>query len=235
MINIDQFSVRYPSDLIVVLDIDETLAHTHTDMKSFQTLDIYSDPKKLSQRERVYVLNILTDRNNGSITSMWGIKRPNLDEFLNFCFSYFKLVIVWSAGTYEYVHSIVPELFRNTYEPHFILTRNNCVENRGKYEKPFWKLLKDIPELEEYINFDTDEKGNLRGFKNVLIIDDRLNSFQTDPYNGILIPEYEPSPDIEGINLDDDKLLKVEKYFQSIGNSTGVDVRKIDKSKIFNN
>src|SRR5437763_151797 len=104
-INIQKFTENYGglrftrTNLIVILDIDESLAHTFT--------DTIMDELKIPHGLQAYMLNILMDRNNGGSATMWGVKRPYLDTFLNFCFSYFKLLIVWSAGTYEYVHTIV--------------------------------------------------------------------------------------------------------------------------------
>jgi len=218
---------------IIVLDIDETLAHTMTDSKSWYNLNIYQDSKKMDLRDRVYTLNILTNRNEGTSTFMWGIKRPNLEEFLNFCFDHFTLVIVWSAGTYEYVHTIVPELFKNTYEPHFILTRDNCIEQNGRYNKPFWKLLKDIPEIYEYLDLHLDAEGKIRGFKNVMIIDDRLNSFSNDPDNGILIPVYEPSPEHNSIRKDETSFEKIMLHLNKHINQS--DIRNLNKKNIFEN
>ena len=219
------------SNNIIVLDIDETLAHTVTDINSWYNLNIYNDPKKIDLRDRVYFLDIITDRNEGLSTSMWGIKRPNLEEFLNFCFEYFKLVIVWSAGTYEYVHTIVPELFKNTYEPHFILTRDNCIEQNGKYTKPFYKLLNDIPELYPYLNIESTTNGQIYGFKNVIIIDDRSHSFYNDPNNGILIPLYEPSPEVNNIRQNETSFNKIMEYLKK--NVDKDDIRKLDKKEIF--
>lgn len=214
-----------PSELIVILDIDETLAHT---VSSGSTSSGYPN-RKLELIDNLYILNILTDRNDGIFTTMWGIKRPHLDNFLNFCFSYFKLVIVWSAGSYEYVHSMVQELFKNTYEPHYILTRNNCVKRDDIYEKPFWKLLKDFPELNNYVDFDSDQ----RGIKNIVMIDDKSHCFNSDPYNGVLIPEF--VPDLENIRSisSDDALLRLIHFFESIRGIGELDIRKIDKKNIF--
>lgn len=222
------------SNMILILDIDETLVHTITDIKPWNNLNIYNDPKKMDIRDRIYTLDILTDRDKSMSTFYWGIKRPYLKQFLKFCFSYFKLVIPFSAGTYEYVHTICPDIFTGSYEPHYILTRNNCVPDGDKFTKPFWKLLQDIPEIKDYVDFDLDENGKVLGYKNIVIIDDRPVSFYQDPKNGILIPAYEPNPTVEGIKAEDNALLKIMQFFNNLDTTNNIDIRKINKELIFN-
>ena len=82
--------------MIIVLDIDETLVHTHEgDHKDF-------DFSGLSVK-----------------------KRPGLDEFLQELFETgFYQVGVWSAGMREYVEHVVKTVF--PCPPQFILARENC-------------------------------------------------------------------------------------------------------------
>ena len=216
------------TDHILILDIDETLVHTSDDEKAWINMNIYRDSKSIDIRDRMYTLNIDTTRSNGPSKFMWGSKRPHLNKFLNFCFLYFKAVVVWSAGVYEYVHLITEDIFKDTQEPHVILTRSNCVGNINHLEKPFWKMIHDTPDLTEYINYDLN-----KGFKNVFIIDDRLSSFAQNPKNGINIPLYDPKDSVNDIRKDDVCLLQLMNWFSQPDVINSDDVRTLDKSKIF--
>src|SRR5579863_9678111 len=117
------------TNLVLILDMDETLGHTFNSSESFRqwaNLRVFTDPKKIDLRDRCYVLDV---DNDGVSETMWGIKRPHLNEFLKFCFGYFKVIVLWSAGIYEYVHAVKNEIFKYTNEPHAVLTRINCVGN----------------------------------------------------------------------------------------------------------
>lgn len=219
------------TNLSIVLDYDETLVHSYNNMNDWDTLKILEDPKKIDLRERTYVLNIETDRVTGHEERMWGITRPHLDDFIKFCFMYFRVVIPWSAGVFGYVHQVTEPIFKNNQEPHAILTRSNCVGSTHKLEKPFWKMMKDVPGLDKYIELDgTSGPDNV---KNVFILDDRRSAFSQNPNNGICIPVYEPNPTAEGLRKDDICLLQVMNWLLRPEVMNCKDVRQLDKSKIF--
>jgi len=220
------------TDLCLVLDIDETLVHTFDNESTCNALNIPANPKTIDLRSRYYNINVEMDRGavNGSKV-MCGIKRPHLDEFLRFCFGYCRLVIPWSAGTYDYVHPMSEEIFRDLPEPHAVLTRENCTGTTQHFEKPLWKLVKDLPEIRPYIKFD--ETSNSDNIKNILIIDDRKHSFAQNPNNGILIPAYDPSTTPEGMRREDTSLLQIMNWLKRPEVMKSTDVRKLDKSYIF--
>lgn len=220
------------TDKMVVLDIDETLVHTFTNFNEWVNLKIMTDPKKMDLRSRNYVVNVEADKSGGTSEKMWGVKRPHLEEFLKFCFNYFKYVVVWSAGTYDYVHAIVDEIFGSTYAPHAVLTRGDCVGPIGNLEKPFWNMLKIVPALKDHTQTDPGEIYN--NIKNVFIIDDRRKSFAQNPNNGILIPVYEPSPNVDGLRRDDVAFLQIMNWLMRPDVMKSIDVRKLDKSSMFN-
>lgn len=219
------------TDLICILDIDETLVHTFDRFDSWEKLKIMTDPKKMDLRSRCYVINPAANKSNGSVEPMWGVKRPHLEKFLEFCFTYFKYVIPWSAGIYNYVHEIVDNIFISTLAPHAVLTREDCTGPIGNLEKPLAKLIEIIPSLKDHIVID---KINARdNIKNVIIIDDRKKSFNQNLNNGILIPVYEPDPTAESIRQNDIALLQIINWLSRLDVMKTTDVRKLDKSHIF--
>jgi len=221
------------TNLICILDIDETLVHTFDNFDTWDKLKIMTDPKKMDIRSRCYVINLDSNKNNSKNEMMWGVTRPHLEEFLKFCFTYFKYVIPWSAGIYEYVHSIVDNIFVNTLAPHGVLTRGDCVGPIGNLEKPLSKLIDYIPSLKDHISIDQiNLKDNI---KNVFIIDDRKKSFAQNPNNGILIPVYEPLPTADSIRKNDVALLQIMSWLTRPEVMKTTDVRKLDKNYIFTN
>lgn len=220
------------TNFVLIADYDESLVHTFDDIESLKKLRIMEDPKKIDLRDRFYVLNIESSKGSGDERPLWGIKRPHLDIFIRFIFNYFKVNLSWSAGIYDYVHPITEEIFKNVQEPHAILTRSNCVGNqRIGFEKPIWKAMQDVPGLDKYVT--KDNSSNRDNIKNVFIIDDRRSSFAQNPYNGILIPPYEPEATEEGLRKDDIALLQIMKWLMRPDVIASPDIRKLDKSNIF--
>lgn len=231
------------TDHCIVLDLDETLVHTFDGMNSLKNLDLLNNPNLLHIRKRAYTI---CSRNIGVCDSntaeLWGIRRPNLTEFLVFCFSYFKVVAVWSAGTKAYVESIVNIIFRDIRPPHVVFSRGDCEEidsktgarlnkangevvgesHNGIIIKPLSKMISSVPGLSKYMNLN-----------NTFILDDRASTFLENPNNGILIPPYEPYPDIRSLETDDGVLLKLGNWFMNREVIASSDVTKLDKINIF--
>ena len=104
------------TDKCIVLDLDETLVHSNSqpDINLLKELKLITDPQNMDLRNRVYKItmdDVVSKRGAGDKTEMWGIFRPGVRQFLIDCFTYFKIVIVWSAGRRNYVHTIVDKLF----------------------------------------------------------------------------------------------------------------------------
>ena len=208
----------------IVLDLDETLVHTQSDPDVKLFYEIFKDPKLYHLRERCYKItmeDVIHKKGTGNKTEMWGICRPNLKEFLTFCFDYFKLVIVWSAGRKNYVHRIVDHIFRDLHRPHLIFTYDDLEKlPDNTFIKPLAKIWNRSP----YNNYMSE--------KNSFIIDDRKSVFwEPNKHNGIQIPPYRPPFTLDGIGEDDTELLKLKSWLQTTKNVE--DVRSLDKSKIF--
>lgn len=203
------------TDMSIVLDIDETLVHTEEDMETFDA-ELKSDPILV---EDLYDVHL----DQGEYR-MWGTKRPHLDEFLLFCFSYFKNVCVWSAGHTDYVHAIVRKIFSSFREPDVIYTFDDCTEtDEGYWIKPLQKFFDD-PKVKK--------KGILK--EKTFIIDDRDYTFERNKENGIMIPEYAPN-NKDHLQNDEDSLLRLKCWFmkQFTDNKNGVDQTITNKKNIF--
>jgi TFIIF-interacting CTD phosphatase-like protein len=155
---------------VIVLDLDQTLIATQEDMEK----DVYDHYKSQDTNDRLYDIDI-TDSDGRWVT--WGLKRPHLNKFIDFCFKYFAKVIVWTAGTYEYGHTIVDQIFTNQ-RPHLVWTRKDCeiIEtgpSKGEYSKPISKLGLDP--------------------KKVVTLDDKIFTGIENPNNIFVCPGYYPN------------------------------------------
>ena len=211
----------------IVLDIDETVVHSSEKLGQLRKLGILSDPNLLDLKKRTYLLSlddVVYKKGTGKKTEMWGITRPHVKEFLIACFSYFRVVAVYSAGKKKYVEAIVDYLFRDIKRPHIIYARDECeAATNGLLIKPLTKMIKQEAGLSKYMNLD-----------NTFILDDRTSVFETvNPNNGIQIPAYKPALNITSLRTDDVALkqLMMWLYLPEVMNSDNI--RDLDKSAIF--
>ncbi len=227
--DLDKISDIPLTDKCIVLDLDETLVHSHSqgNIDLLKELNLFSDPSIMDLRERVYKItmdDVVHKRGTGDKTEMWGIMRPHVREFLINCFSYFKIVIVWSAGRKNYVHAIVDHLFSGLKRPVVIFTFNDIEKlQNGTLIKPLDKLIEKVPGLNKYM-----------GLENTFIIDDRTSVFkEPNPSNGIEIPVYKPSFNVRSMRNDDIALKQLMKWFMSHEVMNSRDVRNLNKTRIF--
>lgn len=215
-------SGKTTTDMAIVLDLDETAVHTFRSMDSYSQLEIDKHPDLKSRAYHLVMNDVVTPHGQGRVTTMWGMKRPHINEFLIFCFSYFRVVIVWSAGKYKYVHSVVDNLFGDIIPPHLIYTWDDCIKVDGICDKDLSKLY-NHPELGKYVRPE-----------NTLLIDDKEYSFnKSSPYNGVLIPPYNPNMNLESLRTDDLALLQLQSWFQTPEVMNTKDVRLLNKQQIF--
>jgi len=197
----------------IILDIDETLVHTEEEMESLEEMDIVSNPELNSE---IYMLSL----DNGA-TEMWGTKRPHLDDFLLFCFTYFDQVCVWSAGQKDYVHAIVDILFAPFRKPDIVFTFDDCIQNKDEnWIKPLDKFYKH-----------SSAKGKIHSHS-TFIIDDRDYTFERNEQNGILIPPYSPTS-FEEIQQEEDHLLRLRNWLLHPETRFSQDIRLLGKEHIF--
>jgi len=217
----------------IVLDIDETLINASTDMELLEVSGIMTDPKLMKFRDRIGIVKIpdvLAARGSGTRTDLWFVKRPYLREFLIFCFAYFRVVVIWSAGADKYVKNIVQNLFQGIRPPVVTYTRLNSFQKSPTvFTKPLTKLIAEQPDLAKFMTL-----------KNTLILDDKTVSFENDPNNGVLIPKYDPLTGrksrveiLSSISMQDIALLQFKAWLRKPEVECEEDVRNLDKSKIF--
>lgn len=197
----------------VVLDVDETLVHTEEEIKNLEKMGVMTYPALAGE---TYIISL----DNGK-TELWGTKRPHLDEFLLFCFTYFDKVCVWSAGQRDYVHSIVDRLFAPFRKPDIVMTFDDCVQNKdGDWIKP----------LDKFFNHPK-AKGNIFP-EDTYIIDDRTYTFEQNSDNGVLIPPYSPS-NIDELRKEENNLTRLRGWFMQPQTKNVKDVRNLNKTAVF--
>jgi len=208
------------TDKNIILDIDETLIYSQEEIEDFKKLGVFSNPELLNLRERIYILKF-PDGN------MWGMKRPYVEDFLIFCFSYFKRVIIWSAGTEDYVQKLVKHLFKDLFMPDLIYSKEDCVFVKNR---PTYKPLKLMMEKEKWLGLTE---------QNTLFIDDYHKTFKNNPENAVHIPKFNFVPEDLKDFLDFESMSKEEslrelmKWLMRPEVIKSKDVRILDKSNIF--
>ncbi|GMH19440.1 hypothetical protein Nepgr_021281 [Nepenthes gracilis] len=134
-----------PHTKTIFLDLDETLIHSKPE----------PPPEKYD-----FVVRPTID---GEMINFYVLKRPGVDEFLEFLSERFEIV-VFTAGLKEYASLVLDALDRNGVISHR-LYRDSCREMEGKFVK------------------DLSEMG--RDLMRVVIVDDNPSSYVFQPENAI--------------------------------------------------
>lgn len=197
----------------VVLDIDECLVHMFAydvDWELYNSL-------RLDVEKRTNLVYIEFDK-----FRMWGLKRPGLDEFLEFCFKNFKTVSVWSAGTTNYVFAVVDAIFRDHRYPDNVLTWDNVKQETHHERNDFY-----CKPLETFFSF---QRGANKS--NTILIDNQLANSKYDPHNIIHVPDFLPEQSLSGVSKNDDCFKILIRWFETFS-PFGQDVRTLNK-QLFN-
>lgn len=211
--NLERRNIRTDTltDKCIVLDLDSTLINTvenDDDGTNFLSRSNINGSNvtaaMLDLRNRIYKFDLIDidKRGEGVKQAFWGVFRPGLknepisdDNFVDFCFKYFKYVIVYSAGVKSYVQEVVKKIFNDEYQkPHAIFSFGDVVL---KYDTPEDEREKNdnfeiIKPLTKIINSHEIFRRDLN-LSNMLALDDLESTFSENDDNGILIPRYEPS------------------------------------------
>lgn len=225
---LDKIPFKALTNKCIVLDLDETLVHSNDNIDELKSLGIMTDPQLIDLRNRTYEISmddVVYKKGQGIKTDMWGIVRPHVKEFLIACFSYFKVVAVWSAGKKKYVEAIVDFLFKDIKRPHIVYSRDECERTTDNtLTKPLEKMIKQELGLSKYMSLD-----------NTFIIDDRTSVYEVpNPNNGIQIPAYAPAFNIRTLRNDDIALKQLMTWLLNPDVMNSTDVRNLNKSDIFN-
>jgi len=202
---------------ILIIDLDETLIHTFSNCRELLSkINTHQDP---NIADRFYVFEI-----KGSL--FCGIIRPGFKQFYQAIKQSFDRIVFWSAGTYKYVEKILkilmdylgPELAEL---PTLVWSRQDCETTREIYHKPVSKIANYLNE--HGIKTDTDH---------ILILDDKEHTFIRNRANGLLIPAYDPKPNLKSLQSDQDKaLFKFGKWAKSLDQDWSVS--SLETNKIF--
>lgn len=199
--------------MYIVLDLDDCILNITEEVSLVKFLRNKLDaPGMFVNRSRFLDISL---EMSGITFNIAGYSRPYLREFLEICTRRFK-VAVWSAGSYEYVHACVKELFHNLPPPIAVLTGNDKVDIPGTrdYHKPLSKFFELVPDAND---------------TNTVLIDDKRSNFYSYPNNGITIPPFYVNH--SDPTSTDDALPKVLKWL--LDNKGTKNIKLVDKTKIF--
>lgn len=233
--NVPKILSKPLSDKCIILDLDNTVissfiptSENPDSVNLLNNLGIMTNPDLFDLRRRTYTIvmdDVVDKKGTGTKYEMWGLSRPHVKDFLVFCFSYFKVVAVWSAGRKKYVEAIVDFLFKDIRRPHIIFTYDDLDRtHNGVLTKPIMKMINQVSGLNKYMNLN-----------NTYIIDDRKSTFESvNIDNGVLIPVYDPEFNPESLRKDDTALEKLMLWFIKPEVIKSKNIRLLDKSNIFN-
>ncbi|QIN54286.1 DNA-directed RNA Pol II C-term-like phosphatase [Cedratvirus kamchatka] len=210
-------SHRSISPHAIVLDLDETLVHTFTNIDQAIEYGIFTDPELRSRSYYIELTDVSIEKGVGEKTRLWGVVRPYVKEFLSFCFTYFRVVGVWSAGKKDYVEAIVDLLFRDLSCPNFVYTFDDCYKEGLNYSKPLEKLYQET---------------NIGAFvpkNNILCLDDRDDVCRHNIHNAIIIPPYQPES-LQEIKQEDQALKNLMIWLSRSDVRYAEDVRAVAKN-----
>ncbi len=215
----------------IILDLDSTLIYTHEEEETgIESKEMYSSFKLFSYnhdlRKHFYAFDCDT-------SFLFGVYRPHLVKnttpkgeisFVDYCFSSFDNVVVWSAGYYDYVHCVCDTIFKTRKRKlSNIFSRDDCsIDKNGKLSKRLEIFFKDN---EDGIN-ET----------NTFIIDDNEETFRFNKKNAIHIPEFRPIFEEEYFRNEkvrDTSLKELIQFFEDEKFQECSDVRDLDTSSIF--
>lgn len=163
--------------------------------------------------------NIILDLDNTLICN--NTPRPHLKCFLDFVFSRFNKVCIWTSATKEwldnaYINLLKPNLPANK-DFYFMWHREHCNVKYVLLENNILNIIECHKELRlVYSNYPEFNENN------TLIVDDNYSMFSTDIHNGVLIEAFE-----------ENKTFDIELYRLSVFLHYEIlkiqDVRSIDK------
>ena len=182
----------------IILDIDETIIHTMmTECKADHVFSI--------EKTKYYVLY-----------------RPHLHSFINFIFTNFETINIWTAATYDYAKNIISKLLVTMLVDKTQLPKLKFFNTRQQVSKDGSKKLVKL--------FSTDYAKSLNITEsNTIMIDDKQSVFNHNTGNGFIIPAWTGQKN-------DDFLLKLQHIIAVIQNENlliDVKAKSINLSELF--
>lgn len=206
-------TIKMSSGTAIILDLDSTLIYTidDTNLNELRTLQDMSTANSGS----TYRLKFPDG------TTMSGLFRPYLTQFLMYCRKTFSKLIVYTAGTEDYGYAVVKAIETKTkVQFDEVYARQSCLvidDNLLYTEDTMRKPLKLVfPDID---------------VRHMLLVDDKMCNFRFNPRNGILIPAF--SPQTIDTAIGDDYLLQLMNWFKAVDISTVSDYRLLNKDSIF--
>lgn len=184
---------------LLILDMDETLLHT----ECFRDIDYLE--------EGSYDFKFPLGGGGWSNDEHWyfTIKRPFLDEFMNYAFDNFK-VAIWTAGGSDYASEAISRSGLDKNKLEFFWARERCTM-KYDFETGFRYGVKNLEKVHKSLGWDLN---------NVLIVDDVQKTAINNYGNLIHIKEFcNDRSDIE--------LKKLMNYLDKIKDSNNF--RSIEK------
>ena len=148
---------------LVLLDLDETLIHSESDIKD---INIYDTILRFKDNS--------SDLSTGEFYEVGIFLRNNAHKFLSTLNNYFNIGI-FTASEKDYADSIIKYLDPNNDIIKFCLYRDNCINVNDLINIKDLRIFKDIK--------DDD-------LKKIVLIDNNIYSFSVQLSNGILINSF---------------------------------------------
>lgn len=209
----------------IIIDMDETLLHTFETRQSLKNLRLFSTPRLIGLRSRIFVLD----------SGIWGATRPHLGNFIEASFGAFSTVTIWSAGEAGYVNEVVKHIFRGLPKPDLVMTREDCatdlieISEDGKEDRLYQKPLYVAREYHERLS-----PGVHMTEANTLIIEDRPSAVAfEDRFNSVLVPAYTPAPTSEALMRKDETLKTLADWFAQDRFRTASDLRSVTRPILY--
>ena len=174
------------SEILLVLDVDETLIHSVTKKDAFE---LTSKPD-FSILDGDYVV----------------FTRPNVEQFLSDISKIYDLAI-WSSATDDYLAAILTKITPKEVEYEFIWGRNRCTERyNSESQKPYHeKHLNKIKShsLDKILIVDDSVEKARANYGNLIPI----KAFVTDKNDKVLVKLYQYLVSLKNVN----DVRKIEK------------------------
>jgi TFIIF-interacting CTD phosphatase-like protein len=177
---------RTAHDKLLVLDLDETLIHTNENPRFHK--DVQPD----------------FSISGGYLVCL----RPGVQDFLEFCFTSFREVMIWTAGTEDYAYEVLNK-FTDPSRFVRIWDRGRCSPQQDlECFSTYWR--KDIAKITR-MGYDKEK---------ILCVDDTARNFDRSYGNLIQVRPFHGDPQ-------DTELVLLQKYLNWIGPQERI--RAIDK------